>query len=145
MLTARRERGSVLLLVPAGVLVMVVLGSIAVDFAIAFLGEREVADLASAAANDAVTAAVDEQHLRETGEFRLDPDRVLAVVEATLAASSTEVDLEPPVVEVTTVGGEPAVRVRLTGRIDYVFAPALPGGPDGADVSASATAVAAEG
>jgi len=141
----KRERGSVLLLVPAGVLVVLVLGSIAVDFAIAFLGEREVAALASAAANDAVTAAVDEAHLRETGELRLDPDRAVAVVEATLAASSTEVDLDRPVVEVTTIDGDPAVRVRLTGRIDYVFAPALPGGPDGTDVSAVAVAVAAEG
>lgn len=140
-----RDRGSVLLLVPAGVLVVVVLGSIAVDFAIAFLGEREVATLAAAAANDAVTAGVDDAHLRATGAFRLDPDRVAAVVEATLAASSTEVDLDPPVVEVTVVDGEPAVRVRLTGTIDYVFAPALPGGPEGTKVSASAVAVAAEG
>jgi uncharacterized membrane protein len=140
-----RERGSVLLLVPAGVLVVVVLASIAVDFAIAFLGEREVSSLASAAANDAVTAAVDQEHLRETGEFRLDPELVDDVVAATLAASSTEVDLEAPEVEVTVVGGEPAVRVRLTGTVDYVFAPALPGGPERVEVSASAIAVATEG
>lgn len=145
MLTGHRERGSVLLLVPAGVLVLVVLASLAVDFTVAFLGERELASLAASAANDAVTAAVDEDHLRRTGEFRLDADEVHAVVAATLAASSTEVALAPPDVEVTTVGGEPAVRVRLTGRIRYVFAPALPGGPDGADVGASAVAVARGG
>lgn len=139
------ERGSVLLLVPAGVLVVLVLGSIAVDFAIAFLGERELSSLAAAAANDAVTAAVDEDHLRETGEFVLDPARAREVALATIEASSTEVDLDPPVVEVTTVDGLPAVRVRLRGRVDYVFAPALPGGPDGADVDAAAVAVAAEG
>lgn len=134
-----------LLLVPAGVLVVIVLASIAVDFAIAFLGEREVASLAAAAANDAAVAAVDVEHLRATGEFRLDAARAVAVVQATLAASSTAVDLGPPHVELTVVGGEPAVRVRLTGRIGYVFAPALPGGPDGADVAASAVAVAAVG
>ena len=38
-----------------------------------------------------------------------------------------------------------ASRVRLTGRVDYGFAGALPGGPDGTDVGASALAVAAEG
>jgi len=145
VLTRARERGSVLLLVPAGVLVVVVLASIAVDFGIAFLGERELADLAASAANDAVTAAVDEDLLRRTGEFRLDPAEVGDVVAATLARSSTEVALDPPEVEVTTVGGEPAVRVRLTGRIRYVFAPGLPGGPDGADVGASAVAVARRG
>jgi Flp pilus assembly protein TadG len=141
----RRERGSVLLLVPAGVLIVLILGSIAVDFSIAFLGEREVSSLAAAAANDAAAAGVDLEHLRETGEFRLDPARVEQVVEATLASSSTEVDLEPPFVEVTLLDGEPAVRVRLTGTVDYVFAPALPGGPDGIEVSAGAVAVANEG
>lgn len=138
----RSERGSVLLLMPAGILVVVLLGSIAVDFAIAFLGEREVASLATSAANDAATAAVDEAHLRATGEFRLDPTRAERVVAATIAASSSEVDLDAPVVEVVDVNGEPAVRVRLTGRVDYIFARAIPGAPDGADVGASAVAVA---
>lgn len=138
----RSERGSVLLLMPAGILVVVLLGSIAVDFAIAFLGEREVASLATSAANDAATAAVDEAHLRATGEFRIDPTRAERVVAATIAASSSEVDLDAPVVEVVDVNGEPAVRVRLTGRVDYIFARAIPGAPDGADVGASAVAVA---
>lgn len=138
----RSARGSVLLLMPAGILVVVLLGSIAVDFAIAFLGEREVASLATSAANDAATAAVDEAHLRATGEFRIDPTRAERVVAATIAASSSEVDLDAPVVEVVDVNGEPAVRVRLTGRVDYIFARAIPGAPDGADVGASAVAVA---
>jgi hypothetical protein len=140
-----RERGSVLLLVPAGVLIVLVLASIAVDFALAFMGEREVASLASHAANDAVAAALDEEHLRATGDYRLDPDLVRRVVEATIDASSTEVDLEPPVVEIVDVDGEPAVRVTLTGHVDYLFAPSLPGGPEGTDVDASATAVARQG
>lgn len=141
----RGERGSVLMLAPAGVLVVIVLASLAVDFGIAFLGERELASLAASSANDAVAAAVDEDHLRRTGEFRLDADLVERIVTATLATSSTEVDLDPPDVVVTTVDGEPAVRVRLTGRVDYVFAPAIPGAPDGAEVGASAVAVAREG
>jgi hypothetical protein len=135
----------VLLLMPAAVLIVLVLASIAVDFGIAFLGEREVASLASHAANDAVTAALDEPHLRATGEYRLDPDRVHDVVRATIAAASTEVELDEPIVDVLVVDGLPAVRVELTGRVDYVFAPALPGGPDGADVGASAVAVAEPG
>ena len=141
----KRERGSVLLLMPAAVLIVIVLASLCVDFAIAFLGERDVANLAQAAAQDAATAAVDVERLRETGEFRLDPDLVEQVVAATLAASSTEVDLDPPDVVVTIVDGAPAVRVELSGRVDYVFAPVLPGGPDGIDVSATAVAVATEG
>jgi hypothetical protein len=133
------------MLLPACCLVVVVLGSIAVDFGIEFLGEREVADLAAAAANDAVTAGVDVDRLREDGTYVLDPARVRDVVADTIAASSTAVDLEAPIVEITTVDGEPAVRVTLRGTVDYVFAPAIPGAPERATVDATAVAVAAPG
>ncbi|MBA2279913.1 MAG: hypothetical protein M3527_04780 [Actinomycetota bacterium] len=133
------------MLMPAAILVVIVLGSIAVDFSIAFLGERELASLAAAAANDAVTAGVDAEQLREDGTFTLDADRVLEVVRSTIEGSSTEVELAPPVVELTVVDGEPAVRVTLRGTVDYIFAPALPGAPDSAAVAASALAVARPG
>lgn len=141
----RRERGSSLMLMPAAVLVMVVLGSIAVDFSIAFLGEREVAGLAAAAANDAVTAGLDVDRFRADGEYTLDPALVEQVVAATIDASSTEVDLQDPVVELLVVDGAPAVRVTLRGTIGYVFAPAIPGAPDRTTVEATALAVALEG
>jgi uncharacterized membrane protein len=139
-----RARGSVLMLMPAAVLVVVVLGSIAVDFAIVFLGEREAASLAAAAANDAATA-VAEQEFREEGTFRLDEDRARRVAEATLDASSSVIDDLDYEVEVGTVAGEPAVTVTVSGTVAYVFAPALPGAPDRAPVEASATAVARAG
>ena len=140
-----RDRGSVLLLMPAAVLIVLVLASIAVDFGIAFVGERELASLASHAANDAATAALDEAHLRATGEYRIDADLAERVARAAIDSSSTEVELDEPVVEILIVDGFPAVRVALTGRIDYVFSSALPGGPDGIDVDASAVAVAGRG
>jgi hypothetical protein len=142
--TARtsRARGSVLMLMPAAVLVVIVLGSIAVDFAIVFLGEREAAALAAAAANDAATAAVDEQAFRDTGEYLLDEARARRVAEASLAASSSELDDVDVEVVVLFLGGEPAVTVRVRGSVTYVFAQAIPGAPAGARVEASATAVA---
>jgi Flp pilus assembly protein TadG len=139
------ERGSVLMLMPAAVLIVIVLASIAVDFTIAFLGEREAASLAAGAANDAATAAVDEQAFRRTGEFRIDENRARRVAHATLAASSSELDAVVLDVEVTSVGGEPAVTVTVRGTVDYVFAPAIPGAPHGTEVEASATAVARVG
>ena len=133
------------MLMPAAVLIVILLGSIAVDFAIAFLGEREALSLASAAANDAATAALDQDRFRTTGEFTLDHDRARRVVEATLAASSSElhdvtVDVSFPVID-----GTEGVRVEITGTVDYVFAKAIPGAPDGIEVEASATAVARVG
>ena len=104
-----------------------------------------MATLAGSAANDAATVAVDGDHLRATGEFRLDERRVREVVAAAIESSSVEVDLDEPVVDVVTVDGQPAVRVELTGTIDYVFADAVPGAPDRAEVGAVAVAVAAAG
>lgn len=139
------ERGSVLLLMPAAVLVVMVLASIAVDFTIAFLGEREAASLAAAAANDAVTAALDDERFRAGDGIHLDEDRARRVALATLAASSTELDDVDVDVEVGELAGEPSVTVTVRGTIGYVFAPALPGAPTEAAVEATATAVARTG
>ena len=141
----RDERGSVLVLVPAAVLIVVLLGAIAVDAAVAFLGEREAAGLAAGAANDAATAALDEAELRRTGEFRLHPDRARRRALEAVRASSSALDEVAVDVVVTTIGGEPAVTVTVRGTARYVFAPAIPGAPDSIQVEASATAVARVG
>ena len=133
------------MLMPAAVLIVILLGSIAVDFAVAFLGERELASLAAAAANDAATAAFDAERFRDDGTFVLDLDRAEEIVASTIDASSTEVELQPPEVEPVTVDGRPGFRVTLRGTVDYVFAPAVPGLPETAEVEASAVAVAREG
>lgn len=133
------------MLMPAAVLIMILLGSIAVDFAIAFLGERELASLASAAANDAATAAYDAERYREDGTFVLDIDRAEDIVATTIGGSSTEVDLEPPDVELVTVDGSPGIRVTLQGTVGYVFAKAIPGLPNRTEVEATAVAIAREG
>jgi hypothetical protein len=132
------------MLMPAAVLIVIILGSIAVDFAVVFLGEREAASLAAAAANDAATA-VDEEPFRSTGELRLDEDRARRVAEATIDASSSVIDDLRYEVEVGTIAGEPAVTVTVSGTVAYLFAPALPGAPARASVEASATAVARQG
>jgi hypothetical protein len=137
------ERGSVLALVPALLLVVLLLGSLAVDRAVVFLFERELHALAASAANDAAAAGVDASHLRATGEFRLDSVAVAAVAERTIGRSSREIALLHAEVAVTAVDGLPAVRVELRGRATYVLAAGVPGLADGTDVEASAIAVAA--
>jgi hypothetical protein len=143
--TGSGEGGSVLLLLPAGVLVVVVLAAIAVDGAVAFLGEREALALAEAAANDAATAAVDEAGYRTTGTYRIDEARAHRVVVTTLGASSPELEDVAVTVAFPVVDGEAAVQVTVTASIETVFARALPGGPERFDVNATATAVARVG
>ncbi len=79
---ASGDRGSVLALVPAALLVLLVLAAIAVDSASEYLARRELAAAADAAANDAATFGLDEARFRETGEFVLDPARANEAVAA---------------------------------------------------------------
>ena len=140
-MSARRradERGSVLMLVPAGVLIVFVLASIAVDMSLVHLRKRQAFDLASAAANDAATAGADQAALR-SGSYVIEPDSARAVVDDVVGASELAPHLAaPPSVTVTAEG----VSVELALEADYIFAGVVPGAPDGTVVAASATAVA---
>jgi uncharacterized membrane protein len=133
------ERGSTLMLMPAGLLVVLILASIAVDMAIVQLRQRQAHDLASAAANDAATAAADQVGLRQ-GTYVVDGDAADQVVAGIVGAS----ELAPLVVgtpDVTVTGD--GVRVVLELRADYIFASVMPGAPDGTTVRATATSRAA--
>ncbi len=136
------EDGSALMLMPAGVLIVLILGALAVDSAILFLGERELADLSAAAANDAATGAIVEDAFYECGRLELDADRARSValtvaqarvsdaVELTDVAVATRNDREPPAVEVTA-----------TGTVRLVFTPAVPGTSRSRAVQARSVAV----
>ena len=138
---AERERGSVLMLMPAAVLVFLVLGALCVDYGGAFVASRQLNNAAAAAANDAAVRALDLQHYYDTGEVRLLRDRAFAVAEASVAAKGLD-HLDAVVEDVQVVGTTVTVLVR--GRASYLFARAVPGGADGIDVRASARAEAAE-
>jgi hypothetical protein len=132
------DRGSALMLMPAGVLVVLILASVAVDMSVVHLRKRQALDLAAAAANDAATAAADPTSLR-AGDFQIDPGLARAVVDQVLSASELASHLAAdPVVVVTDDG----VEVTLSLEADYVFAAAIPGAPDGAVVTATAAATA---
>lgn len=84
------DRGSALLLVPAGVLVVLVLASIVIDNAVVFLAEREAAAAASSAANDVASMALDEVALREGSGVSLDPELLDAVAPALTAVTRSQ-------------------------------------------------------
>ncbi|HEX4904818.1 MAG TPA: hypothetical protein VFU93_05170 [Acidimicrobiales bacterium] len=136
------ERGSVLALMPVAVLVFIVLGSMAVDASLAFLGEREVANLASAVANDAATQGIDVVRYYGTGELVIDPVRVREVADAAIARSGLD-HLEGLTIETDVVGDSVVVRVRA--QVRSLFSRALPGGLELREVAASAQATAERG
>ena len=135
----RRERGSILLLMPAAVLVLLVLAAVAVDASLAFLGEREVANAAAAASNDAAGAALRDSDFYRQGRVVIDPALAEAVARRSVDARG-ERYLHDIHVDVETNGDR--VRVIVSGRVDYLFAAAIPGAPRHADVQAAATATA---
>jgi hypothetical protein len=126
------------MLVPAGLLIVLVMASIAVDMALVQLRQRQAHDLAAGAANDAATAAADQAGLR-TGNPSVDGDRARAVVAEIVAAS----DLAPQVVGTPRVSVDGArVEVEVSLHADYIFAGVVPGAPDGVTVTATASAIA---
>ena len=111
------------MLMPAAVLIVVLLGSMAVDFAVVFLAQRELGAAAAAAANDAATYGIDEAAYRRGEGYRFDAARVDIAVRAVLRARGLcGVDVA------TTVEATGAtVTVRMTRTVAYVFAKAVPG------------------
>lgn len=135
------ERGSVLALVPAGFLVLIVLGALAVDSASAYRAHQQLRDALAAAANDAVSAAVDNPAFYSSGAVSLDPGAVAATVCRSVEGQGLA-DLHGLHLAVTVSGRS----VRVVGRatVDAVFGRALPGLSD-RPVSASADATLASG
>ena len=86
----RAETGSVLLLMPAAIVVVLLLGAIAVDSAIVYLGQRRAYDVALDAANDAAGAGLDRDTARTTGALVHDPVRVREIAAATIGAAQMD-------------------------------------------------------
>jgi hypothetical protein len=129
---------------PAAVLVLLVFAAIAVDFAVIFLGEREVADAAAAAANDAVVAAIGERPFYTCGRLSLDQVAAEQVAtQAVEARTSDSVATSKVLVKVgSTAAGVPQASVTVTGTVNLIFASAIPGASRAAEVSATSVATA---
>lgn len=130
------------MLMPAGVLVVLLLGAIAFDLSLVFLRQRQASSVAVDVANDLASTAFDEQVFRASGTFELDPVRADDLARSYVAGSDLAQDVVR--VDVAVLGGD-SVAVTLTVRVDYVFAKAIPGAADGTTVTARATAVAVPG
>ena len=118
-----RDRGSALMLMPAATLVVFLLGSIALDFSVMFLRQRQALNLAADVANSAAVEGIDAEAFRETGDFEFSPARLDAVAERYERLAPFE---EPPTIEVEPEGTD-HVLVTITYEYDLVFAGIVPG------------------
>ena len=142
---SRGERGSVLLLFPAALLIMVALAAMAVDSAVAFLAQRELTNATAAAANDAATEALSDRSFYQGNRIELSPsavetvavDRVRALIDESRHHDLTvRADAVPP----AGAGCAWTVRVVASSRVDEVFGKALPGSSGSVAVRAQSTA-----
>ena len=126
------------MLIPAAVLVLVILGAIAVDSAVVFLGQRQLNDFTTSAANDAAAAAVDPASFYNRSRIAIDESRADAVV----ALLKTRLPRALEQVRTTvTVEGE-QVTVTATASVEGIFSPAIPGVARRTTVRSSSTATA---
>lgn len=118
------ERGSVLALVPAGFLVFIMLAALAVDSAVAYLGQQQLHDNLVAAANDAASAAIDHATFYRSGAVVLSlPVAEQVVCDSVSAQHSPQLRAEKLWLGVR---GR-AVRVVGEAQVDAVFGKAIPG------------------
>jgi len=123
---------------PAAVLVVLLLGAIAVDLSIVHLRQREAVAAAASAANDAVTAGLDQAALRRGDGYRLDASRVdQAVAESIESQGLTDQLTEAARITMPT---PTSVTVEVHLRAEELFARSLPHGPRITVVRGTATA-----
>jgi hypothetical protein len=117
------ERGSAMMLVPAGFLVLMLFAAIAVDSAGTFLAQRQLTDALAAAANDAATAGLDNTAYYERGDLVLDPGASARVVCRSMAAQG-DGDLRDLELQAGVSG--PVIAVRGTAEVDVIFGRIIP-------------------
>jgi len=134
--TRRGDRGSVLLLFPAAVMVMLVLAAIVLDVGLARVRFQELRAVAASAAND-VAGAVDVDSLRSTGVVSFDPAAARARVDEAVAAGPLPAASVDAVAIARNGWGHWEVTVTLSLEVDLIIAPALPGAAGSIDVAVS--------
>lgn len=122
----RRDAGTAAFLIPAGMLIMLLLASIAVDFTQSMRAHRDLQRIADAVANDVVTRGLDTDHIERDGTLRLLAPSELQLLANRIVSSQAEPGFRIDSIEVadaTPVGSpEPQVVVRLHATTSYVFA-----------------------
>ena len=117
--TRTSDRGTVLLMFPAALMVMVILGAIVIDVGYTAIRGRELRAVAASAANDSL-AALDIAVLRATGDVVINKSTARRIVAQAIALGPLP---DAQIVDIEIEGFEIAVTLRL--EIDLVMAPAL--------------------
>jgi hypothetical protein len=119
-----RERGSILLIFPATVLVMFLLGAIVIDVALTQVRGRELEAVAGSAANDAL-AALDVAALRSGRGIVIDEGTARARIAAAVANGPLPEAVTEQVAISVDAQGRTVIAVTLRLDVELVMAPAV--------------------
>ncbi|MGB4747272.1 MAG: pilus assembly protein TadG-related protein [Candidatus Microthrix parvicella] len=134
----RNDRASSLMLVPAGILVIVLLGGIAIDLSAAHLAQRRLVQVTERAADDAA-GMLDSDSLRSGGPARVSPGAAQNL--ARLQVSAFDVPALQNTGTAVSIGRDGrSVTVSTTATVRRLFGAALPGVAPTYRVTARATA-----
>ncbi len=124
MLNRGEDRGTVLIMFPAAVLIMVILGAIVIDVGYTHVRARELQAVAASAANDTL-AALDVAVLRSEGTIVINEAAAHRIITEAIAAGPLP-DATLNNLDVTTdAAGRLQIAVTLSLEIDLVRAPAV--------------------
>ena len=137
------DTGSSLMLVPAAVLVLLMLGSIALDSAVVFLAQRDLSDEAAAVSNDIAGFSAKDASFYEGGAVELSEPAARAYVALAFDDSRRPAAFRSWAGEVEVDGR--TVTVSAVAEVPYVFAKALPFLPDSTTVRATSATSAVGG
>lgn len=121
------EKGSTLVLVPAAVLVLLILAALAIDSAVTFLGQRQLASACFDAANDAATLALDPRVAAGSNAGPAAIDQGVAQSVGDAAAARLNHNYMVNAHCYASVDAQGAVHMHGVADVRLVFAPALPG------------------
>lgn len=128
MRLTRGQAGSVLIMFPAVVLVVLMLGAICVDSASAYLAKRALLDEATAIADDAAVRGLDQASFYASPPIlRIDPDRARTIAADRLMAEAHDGGIEITAARVEVSPDGRSVTVSAEGRARTVFAPVAGG------------------
>jgi hypothetical protein len=136
----RDDGGSVLMLVPAGILVLLLLAAVAIDGSAIWLAQRDLSSRTAGVAADIAGAAVDDATFYDGGEIRLRPDVADAYTALAFSPERLPRGYDAWGAEVVVDGR--SVTVAATAQVRYLFASAIPGLSRTAVVQARTTAEA---
>jgi len=108
------------MLMPAGVLIVLLLGAIAVDLSVVRMAQRDLFNVASSAANDAAAAGLDKAEYRRSGDYVIDLDRATAAVDRALGNRMMAARITRR--SVTLGPGPDEITVELEMPVSYLFA-----------------------